>query len=73
MLESEVENLSGECSGDAPSMLGAESGFQTLVRNLSTKVITDHRIIHRQALASKTLPEPLYNVLKEVIKTVNDV
>ena len=30
-------------------------------------------MIHRQALAPKTLPEPLQNFLKEVIKTVNCV
>ena len=67
------ENLCGVCSDGAPSMLGVKSGCQTLVRNLSPKVITVHCMIHRQALASKTLPEPLHNVLKEVIKTVNYV
>ena len=67
------ENLCGVCSDGAPSILGAKSGFQTLVRNLSTKVVTIHCMIHRQALASKTLPEPLHNILKEVIKTVNYV
>ena len=30
-------------------------------------------MMHKQALALKTLPEPLRNVLKEVIKTVNNV
>ena len=66
-------NLCGVCSDGAPAMLGAKSGFQRLVRNLSTKVITVHCMIHRQALALKTLPEPLRNVLKEVIKTVDYV
>ena len=45
--------------------------LQTIVGNLSLKVITVHCIVHRQALASKTLLEPFYNVLKKVIKTVN--
>ena len=54
-------------------MQGAKSGFQTLVQNLSPKVITVHCMIHRQALALKTLPEPLDNVFKVVIKTVNYV
>ena len=48
-------NLCGVCSDGAPSMLGAKSGLHTLLRNLSTKVITIHCMIHRQALASKTL------------------
>ena len=66
-------NLCGVRSDGTPSMLGAKSGFQTLVRNLSTKVITVHCMIHRQVLASITLPEPLHNIHKEVIKTVNYV
>ena len=65
------ENLCGACSDGALSMLGAKSVFQTLVPNLSPKVITVHWMINRQALASKTLPEPLPNVFKEAIKTVN--
>ena len=73
MREPQVGNLCGVSSDDAPSMLRAKSGFQTPVRNLSTKVIIVHCMIHRQALASKTLPKPLHNVLKEVIKTVNYV
>ena len=55
MREPQVGNLCGVCSDGAPSMLGAKSGLHTLVRNLSTKVITIHCMIHRQALASKTL------------------
>ena len=67
------ENLSCVCSDGAPSMLGAKSGFQTLVRDLSPKVITVHCMIHRQALASKAPLELLHNVFKKVIKTVNYV
>ena len=73
MREPQEGNLCDVCSDGAPAMLGAKSGFQRLVRNLSTKVITVHCMIHRQALALKTLPEPIRNVLKEVIKTVDYV
>ena len=54
-------------------MLEAKNGFQTLVRNLFPEAITVHCMMHRQALALKTPPESLHNVLKEVIKTVNYV
>ena len=40
MREPQVGNLCGVCSDGAPSMLGEKSGCQTLVRNLSPKVIT---------------------------------
>ena len=55
----------------ASSMLRAKNGFQTLDRNLSPSHHCSLHGRHRQALASKTLPEPLHNVLKKVIKTVN--
>ena len=54
-------------------MLGTKSGLQTLARNISPEVIIVQCMIHRQAFALKTLPEPLHNVPKEVIKTVNYV
>ena len=62
------EIVCGVCSDDATLMLGAKSGFQALVRNLSPKVISVCCMIYRQALL-----EPLHNVLKEVIKTINYV
>ena len=67
------ENLCAECSDSAPSMLRAKIGFQTLVRNLLREVVSVHCMIHRQALALKTFPDPLHNVPKDVIKTVNYV
>ena len=54
-------------------MFGAKIDLQTLVGNLLPKVITVHYMTNRQALASKTFPESLHNVFKEVIKTVNYV
>uniref|UniRef100_UPI00358E3DDC zinc finger BED domain-containing protein 5-like n=1 Tax=Myxine glutinosa TaxID=7769 RepID=UPI00358E3DDC len=66
-------NLCGVCTDGAPAMLGAKSGFQALVRNLSPGIISVHCVIHRQALASKTLPSHLQDVLEQVIKIVNYV
>ena len=61
------------CTDGAPSMLGRNSGFQALVTEVSPDVIANHCMIHREALAAKTLPGPLNNVFKDVVKVVNYV
>ena len=50
-------------------MLGSHSGFQVRVKQVVPGV--NHCMIHREALASKTLPASLNLVLQEVIKIVN--
>ena len=65
------ENLCGVCTDGAPAMLGVRSGLQTLVRNRSPDAVSMHCMIHRQALALKTLPESLQDALNIAIKTVN--
>ena len=68
------ENLGGVCTDGAPAMLGARSGLQTLVRNLSPDAVSMHCMVRTQtSLASKTFPESLQDVLKIAIKTVNFV
>ena len=67
------ENLCGVCTDGAPAMLGARSGLQTLVGDCSPDAVSMRCMIHRQALASMTLPESLQNVLNIAIKTVNFV
>jgi len=59
------------CTDGAPSMLGAMSGFTTLVKKRAPHIISNHCALHRNALASKTLPEYLNAVLKHVIECVN--
>ena len=63
-------NLCGICTDEAPAMLGSQSGFVTSYTK-SAKCI--HCMIHRQALASKTLPSELQDTLNTMIKTVNSV
>ena len=46
-------SLCDVCTDGAPTMLGAKSGFQTLVKNKAPNVVTTHCFIHREALASK--------------------
>ena len=59
------------CTDGAPSMLGAKSGFTTLVKKRAPHIISIHCALHRHALASKTLSKYLKAVLKHVIECVN--
>ena len=63
--------LCGICIDGAPAMLGSRSGFQTKVKAKSPQAKGFHCIIHRYALACKTLPISLKEVLNLVIKLVN--
>ena len=54
-------------------MLGSRSGFQIKVKAKSPQAKGFHCIIHRSALACKTLPISLKKVLNFVIKLVNFV
>ena len=58
------------CTDGAPAMLGCRTGFQTRVKAQVSDVMSLHCMIHKLALASKTLP-PLSNVVSKVIKLVN--
>ena len=61
------EHLCGICTDGAPAMLGERSGLQMLVRNRSPGAVSLHCMIHRHALASKTLPESLQDVFNIAI------
>ena len=52
-------------------MLGRHSGFQARVRTQVPEVLSLHCMIHRHALAVKTLPLLLLDVMSGVIKLVN--
>ena len=64
-------NLIGVCTDGAPAMLGSRSGFTTLVKSKNPDVVATHCMIHREALASKTLPQNLNSLLVDIIKAVN--
>ena len=66
-------NLVGVTTDGAPTMLGSRSGFQTLVKQRAPLAIGVHYFIHREALASKTLPDQLNTVFKVLVKIVNYV
>ncbi|XP_076803440.1 zinc finger BED domain-containing protein 5-like [Clavelina lepadiformis] len=67
------ENVCGVCTDGAPAMLGCRSGFQRLVINASPKAIGTHCMIHRQVLATKTLPQEFQDTMKSVVSVVNFV
>ncbi|XP_042222775.1 protein ZBED8-like [Homarus americanus] len=52
-------------------MLGNTSGFAALVKKEAPQVIVTHCFLHRHALASKTLPAILKEVLSTGVKVVN--
>ncbi|KAF2347103.1 Ribonuclease H-like domain [Trinorchestia longiramus] len=63
--------VSAVCSDRAPVMLGRKSGFSAVVKADAPHVIVTHCILHRHALATKTLPPKLAEVLKIVVESVN--
>ena len=65
--------VSAVCSDGAPVMLGRKSGFGALVKADAPHIIVTHCILHRHALATKTLPPKLAEVLKIVVECVNYV
>ena len=54
-------------------MIGDKSGFKGLVTNVAPHVSFTHCLIHRFALAMKTLPSGLQEVLQDVVKIVNHI
>ena len=55
------------------SVRGSQSGFVTLVKWKAPYAGSLHCMIHRQALASKTLPQAVKETLDSVIRTVHFV
>lgn len=65
------KNCISVCTDGCPSMRGNQKGFVTLVLQENPDIITTHCMIHREALAAKSLPENLQSVLNQAIKVVN--
>ena len=73
--ESEIpwKNLCALCTDGTPAMLWSESGFRALVQKKILYVMFTYCFIHQEALASKTLPCGLQELLNVTIKVVNFV
>ncbi|XP_013776838.1 protein ZBED8-like [Limulus polyphemus] len=63
--------VSSICTDGVPAMMGVRSGFTALVKRKAPHVITTHCVLHRHALAAKTLPENLKIVFQKVVEAVN--
>ena len=67
------ENVVRICTDGAPAMLGSHFRFLKITKKYNPSIVGIHCMIHRQALASKTLPDPLRVYLQTVINIVNFV
>jgi len=65
------KNVVGVCTDIAPAMLRSRSGFAKIAKDKNSSIIGSHCVIYRQALAAKTLPSEIKNVLEICIKVVN--
>jgi len=65
------KKLGSLCTDGAPSMLGKSSGFTALIKKEIPDIIITHCFLHRHALASKTLPTNLKEVITTAVKVVN--
>ncbi|KAF2356531.1 Ribonuclease H-like domain [Trinorchestia longiramus] len=65
------KNIGSICTDGAPAMLGNKSGVAALVKVEAPHAIVTHCILHRHALAVKTLPKSLNDVMSTAIQVVN--
>ncbi|XP_075167899.1 protein FAM200C-like [Haematobia irritans] len=63
--------IAGICTDGAPSMTGCKSGFIHYAKQKNNNIIFTHCVIHRQALAARTLPDELRSSLNCAIEVVN--
>jgi len=67
----EWKNCVSVCTDGCPSMQGKRKGFTTLVLQHNSNIISVHCMIHRESLASKSIPKDLQSVMSQVIRVVN--
>lgn len=65
------EKLRSVCTDGAPAMIGKRSGFAALLKEKVPDIIVKHCFLHRHALAAKTLPPYLEDVLCICVQVVN--
>ena len=58
------------CTDGAPSVIGHQSGFIALMKQIAPHIVSKCCAIHKYALACKTLPLELKSVLDSVVKAV---
>jgi len=65
------KKLGSLCTDGAPAMLGKSSGFTALMKNEIPDIVITHCFLHRHALASRTLPTDLKEIMMTAVKVVN--
>ena len=65
------EKLVGICTDGAPTKLGFQSGFIARIKQKSPNAVGTHCVIHREALACKTLTAAMKDKLAIAIRVVN--
>ena len=65
------ESLAGACTDGALAMTGLKSGFIKRVKEKNSSVIGTHWVLHREALASRTFPHEMKEVLDLSIEIGN--
>ena len=68
---SDWAKLRNDCTDGTPGMFGVLSGFLALPKQKIPNIIGMHYIIHREALASRTMPQSPKKTLDCAIKFVN--
>ena len=68
-----LTNIISCATNGAPSMVGCHRGFISYLKKTIPKVLTVHRVIHRQHLVAKNLSEKLHESLSTVITAVNKI
>ncbi len=61
------------CTDGAAAMTGHRSGVVTQIQAINPKIAATHCMLHRQALASKSMAPDLHDVLEVVVAAVNFV
>ena len=69
--EMSLDMIGSLCTDGAPAMLRNKSGFASLVKKEIPHITVTHCMLHRLALAAKSLPEKLKNVLSIALSAVN--
>ena len=64
------EKLVDICTDGASTMLGSQSGFVARIKQKSPNAVGTHRVIHREALAFKTLTAATKDKLAIAIRVV---
>ena len=69
--EMSLDMVGSLCTDGAPAMLGNKSGFASRVKKEVPHITVTHCMLHRHALAAKSLPEKLKKVLSIAVSVVN--